>query len=230
MNRLIILFLFLTISTTAFGQAIDHYDFSMSGAYLPGGGGRSEGYSKNADIHNHTSSESYHYGKRYRLKQKKRKLKNDLRIETTINQLDSLFRLTTFTFIIDKSIIDSIKVHNNQNKYHKISNADIEKFFSHHDTITLRLKDIQPEDFQSTVIDGFPYRFNLTFVRPNQKSISYKFEGNFYDGVQTSNIKNWLPIYLAYRQHNFFETMPMEKYFTDKNSESVLLRFIEWTK
>jgi hypothetical protein len=230
LNKLIIIIFLLTVALTTFGQTIDGYNLSLSGAYLPGGGGRSEIYSKTNGKPAYKASESSHRGRHYKWKHKKRTLKNDLQIENTINQLDSLFRLTEFKFIIDKSIIDSIKAHNDRNKFYKIPLTDIDKFFSHGDTVTLKLNDIKREDFEGTVIDGYPYFFDLTIIRPNQDSIKYKFDGNFYDGVQTSNIKNWLPVYLAYRQNKFLETMPMEDYFTDKNLERVLTRFIEWTK
>lgn len=227
MNKLIIILFFYSVTQTTLGQTIDSYDFSLSGAYLPGGGGRSERYSKKGGKLNHKASESRHRGKRYKLKHKKRVLKPDYQIENTIHNLDSLFHLTTFEFTINKSIIDSIKA---RNKYYKIPIADIDKFFSNGDTVTLNLSEIKQEAIEGVVIDGYPYFFDLTIVRPNQDSIIYKFNGNFYDGVQTSNIKNWLPLYLTYRQRKFFHTMPMEKYFTDKNLESVLVRFIEWTK
>jgi hypothetical protein len=230
LSKLIIILFFLNVTQTTFGQTNDSYNFSLSGAYLPGGGGRREIYSKTKGKLEHKASESRLHGRHYKWKHKKRTLKNDLQIENTLNKLDSLFRLSEFKFTINKSIIDSIKAHNDRNKFYKIPLADIDKFFSHGDTVTLRLNDIKREDFEGTVIDGYPYFFELTIMRPNQDSIKYKFDGNFYDGVQTSNIKNWLPVYLAYGQSKFFDTMPMEEYFTNKNLESVLIRFIEWTK
>jgi hypothetical protein len=225
LSKISTLIFFLTIIQASFGQTIDSYNFSLSGVYLPGGGGRNEIYSKRNGKLEHKSSESLHNGRH-----KKHTLKKDLQIENKINTLDSLFRLKEFKFTINKSIIDSIKAHNEQNKFYKIPLADIENFFSKGDTVTLKLNDIKREDFEGTVIDGYPYFFDLTIMRTNQDSIKYKFDGNFYDGVQTSNIKNWLPVYLAYKQGKFFETMPMEAYFTDENLESVLIRFIEWTK
>ena len=228
-NKLTIIFFSLTVCITTQGQSIDHYAFSLTGMYLPGGGGRSEIYSKSKNKLEHIASESYH-GKHHKSSRKKKRLKNQTQIENTITQLDSLFHLTEFKFTIKKSIIDSIKEQNNWNRYDQLSNDEIEHFFSHGDTVALNLKDIKPEVFEGTVIDGYPYWFDLKIKRPHQDSIEYKFEGNFRDGVQTSNIKNWLPVYLAYRQSSFFNTMPMEAYFTDKNLVNVLIRFIQWTK
>jgi hypothetical protein len=220
-QTLIVLLIF--ISSLSFGQVLENYNLSLEGMHLPGGGGRYEIYSMSNGKRKHTSFES-------NVIHKRRKYRSNEQIENSIIMLDSLFRLTEFKFTVNKSIIDSIKLRNDRNKFHKIPNADIDKFFSNGDTVTLRLQDIKPPMLEGSVIDGYAYFFYLSIKRPNQDSIKYEFNGNFYDGVQTSNIKNWLPIYLAYRQSKFLETMPMEKYFTNKNLESVLLRFIEWTK
>jgi hypothetical protein len=222
-----IFLIILTIST--FGQKIDNYIFTFSGAYLPGGGGQTEYYFKTNNKPQHISTQTKH-GWRYHWKHKKKKFKSNNEIIISIDRLDSLFRLTEFKFTIKKSIIDSIKARNDRSNYNKIPLADINKFFSHGDTIILNLKEIKQEQFEGMVIDGFPYWFDLSIIRQNQDTIKYKFEGNFCDDVQTSNIKNWIPVYLAYREKKFMETMPMEDYFTDKNLESVLRRFIIWTK
>ena len=224
MTKSILLLISVIITSfSSYGQAFENYNLSLEGIYLPGGGGRYEIYNMSNGKRKHTSFES-------NVIHKRRKYRSNEQIENSINMLDSLFRLTEFKFTVNKSIIDSIKLRNDRNKFHKIPTADIDKFFSNGDTVTLRLQDIKPPLWEGTVIDGYPYSFHLSIKRPNQDSIKYEFKGNFYDGVQTSNIKNWLPVYLAYRQSKFLETMPMEKYFTNENLESVLLSFIEWTK
>ncbi len=229
LNKLMTVIFLLAFVHTTYGQTIDNYKLSLSGIYLPGGGGRSEIYSKSNGKLDHKASEIQHGRRPNKWKQKRRTIKNDLQIEATINKLDSLFRSTEFKFAINRSIIDSIKARNDRNEFYKIPSAEIEQFFSKGDTVMLNLKDIKQAEFEGFVIDGYPYTFDLIIMRPNQDSITYKFHGNFYDGVETSNIKNWLPVYLTYREKRFLETMPMGKYFTDENLKDVLIRFIRWT-
>lgn len=230
MNKHILFIFIITASLNCFGQSIDSYKLSLIGAYLPGGGGRNEVYSKDKTKIRHTASERYRHGRNYRYTSKKQKLITDPGIESTINELDSLFNLTEFSFIINKSLIDSIKAENLKNDILRFSNKDIQNFFSHGDTVFINLNDILPDEFEGTVIDGYPYFFELIFYKQNQDTIRYNFQGNFYDRVQTSNIKYWLPVYIAYKQNKFLETMPMEEYFTEDNLQYVLERFIMWIK
>lgn len=230
LRNLILMLLCMSVARSAFGQTIDSYRFSLQGSPMPGGGSRGEVYFKKKCKRKHTVSERRYDGSKLKRKHKQRRLKNHVPIENAINSLDSLFRLTAFTFTINKSMIDSIKAHNNWHLLYRISSTDIHQFFSRGDTVTLSLHDIKPEETAGMVIDGYPYVFDLVIRRSQEDTIKYKFHGNFHDRVQTSNIRYWLPVYLAYRQHKFFETMPMEAYFTDKNLELVLMRFIEWTK
>lgn len=221
----------MSLALTTLGQDIVSYKLSMRAGWLPGGNGRSEIYSKTTDgKFDHKSTINYRKGKRGVRKIKERRLRKSLKIEDTINALDSLFRLTEFKFTIDTSIIHRIVAHNLQNNFRVVYLKDIDRFFSQGDTVILNLKDIKEDEFNTTVIDGGPFSFNLTFKRANQDSIKYEFVGNFEDNVKTINIKSWLPIYLAYRQNKFFQTLPMEYYFTDSNLEGVLIRFIDWTK
>jgi len=138
--------------------------------------------------------------------------------------------LTVFTFTINKALIDTIKAHNARARYYKISEVDIDRFFTHGDTVTLDLKDIKLDDSdEMTVIDGCPYFFKFEIDRLNDTTMR-SFQGNLFNQVDTNNIKNWLPVYVAYRQHAFLTTMPMEEYFTDENLKYILMRFISWTK
>ncbi len=215
---------FIIAIQIVFAQTIVSYELSLSCMYLPGGDGRNEIYSLINNERSHKAEEIQ--GEKF--KNTSKKLVSDAHIENTILQMDSLFGLTVFTFRINPALIDTIKAENARNRYYKIPEADIDRFFSRGDTVRLDLKDIKPDSLEMTVIDGCPYFFKFEADRSKDTTIR-SFQGNFFDQVQTDNIKNWLPVYLAYRQHTFFTTMPMKEYFTDENLKYVLIRFIEWT-
>jgi hypothetical protein len=226
----IILILGLSYSQSTFSQKMDHYNLSLRVTYLPMGGGKSEMYSKTKGKAEHTASESTQSNGSTKPELKKRKLKKDVRIEKTINGLDSLLRLTEFKFTVDNSIIDSVKAENGRNIYNNIPETDIDKFFSNGNTITIQLKEIKPNEMEQRVMDGNLFKFTLILKRAGMDTVRYEFGGNFAGGIMTNEIKNWLPVYLCYRQTKFFETMPMGKYFSNENLVSILIRFIEWKK
>lgn len=246
MKQLKTIVLLFTISIVTYGQEIESYDFSFSGLFIPSdtgyfdrnnkdkSAGQDETYSKEANKIEHIST--YRSGNARHHEEKREKLKKDFEIENTINQLDSLFRLTEFKFTISPSIINSIKDDKVLNSNFKIKESDIDKFFSNGDTIILKLKDIKQHKSEERSRhygmyeqDGI-YKFYLMIKLPNQDSIIYSFNGNIYDSVETGNIKNWLPVFLVYNQRKIFPTTPMKKYFTTENLKGILRRFILWTK
>ena len=215
---LIILLGLLPIVTI--GQKIEYYDFSISTAYLPSCGCQSERYLKeNNKIKRIASSVNWKHCKRL----KRKNLPKDKNIENAIILLDSLNRLDEFTFKINPTIIDSLKSRHLWKIIYKITDEDIDNFFNKRDNVTVKLKNIKLENLEGTVIDGAPYWFDLKILRQGQDTLNFSFEGNFMDGVQISNIKNWLPMYLAYREYPFFDSIKLvEEYFNDKKLESIL--------
>lgn len=210
------------------GQKLDFYEFSVVTAYLPSCGSQSEIYLK-VDNKVQRGSSAVHW--KHCKKTKKRKLPKDESIEKAIDLLDSLNRLEEFTFTINIGLIDSLKARHFWKKTYQITDQDIDNFFSRHDTVTLKLKVVKQEILEGIVIDGAPYWFDLKLKREGQDTVKYSFTGNFLDGVQTSNIGNWIPMYLTFKEYKLFDSIKlMDEYFNDKKLESILFRFITWTK
>ena len=226
--KLIFFLAFGLISNSLIGQELVYYKFSVATGYFPSCGRQSEEYVKyDNEVKRSATSIDWKHCKRV----KTRKLPKNDDIENTINLLDSLNRLEEFTFEIKRALIDTLKSRHFWKDTYHISDKDIDDFFSNGNTVTLELDDIKQEIIEGTVIDGAPYSFELILIREGQDTLKYSFTGNFLDGVQTSNIENWIPMYMAYQENKFFDSIYLvEDYFSDKNLERILFRFIMWTK
>lgn len=210
------------------GQRIEYYNFSLVTAYLPSCGSQSEQYLKtNHKTQRKASSVHWKHCK----KKKRKNLPEDLAIESAINLFDSLMRLEAFTFSINPALIDSLKSRTFRKQTFKITDTDIDHFFNQQHTVTLKMKTIKQALLEGVVIDGAPYSFNLTLKRAGQDTLQYSFQGNFFDGVETENIKSWLALYLTYTKYPLFSSIPLvEDYFDEETLENILFRFIIWTK
>ncbi|KAF5047336.1 hypothetical protein DSECCO2_461440 [anaerobic digester metagenome] len=222
------IFLTIFIPIIAVGQSIEFYRFSLSTAYLPSCGSQSELYLKE---NNKTSRKATKRSWKHCKRIKRNNLPKDKSIEKAINLLDSLMRLEEYMFIVNPTLINTINSQDSKKNYFKITDKDIDDFFNKGDTVILKKNSIKQDFLEGMVIDGAPYWYELVFKRNGQDSIKYAFGGNFLDDVQTSNIIYWLPMYLTYKKYPFFGSIKLvEEYFNDEQLESVLFRFIAWTK
>ncbi len=228
MIKILTIFLILLIPTLAIGQDIEFYKFSVSTAFLPSCGSQSELYSKeNNKIVRKATKRSWKHCKRI----KNKHLPKDKNIEKAINLLDSLMRLEEYTIRVNPTLIDNIKSQNSKKQYFKITDKDVDDFFNKGDIVILKRSSVNQNFLEGIVIDGAPFWFELIFKRDGQDTLKYSFKGNFLDGVETSNILFWLPMYLTYKEYPIFGSIEcFEEYFNDEQLESVLFRYISWTK
>lgn len=217
---------FLPISLLA--QDLNYYDFKFSVAYLPFGGSQSERYFKTGNKVERTYVGTYKKNSR---RVKKKKLPIDGNIEKAIYLLDSLCKLKEFTFKINSDLRDSLKSRYMWKKAYNILDEDIDGYFSELNRITLKVNDLPTEFMETAVLDGAPYLFDLKYTLDNKDTLHYTFNGNLCDEVNTSNIKNWLSIYLTLKRYSIFNSITLfEDYFNNKRLEHIIFRFIVWKK
>lgn len=223
-------FLFFLILFPAILQAqpIQFFEFTVSTANVPGGHKQTEKYLK-AQHKTKRSSNIVHW------KNRRKTIRKNLPVEQNIHQvismLDSLIQLSVFKVYITPGFIDTLKTRENLKSAYRISNRDIDRFFSKKDTLILNLNRIEQNITESFIIDGLPFRFILKIQHSEKDTNRFEFSGNFLDDVPAGSIRKWLPMYLTYRKHPFFSTIkPMATYFSDRNFENMLFRFIASAK
>jgi len=221
---LIILLLLLLNNFTLKCQQLSYYDMSISAAYLPGCGSRSESYSLNDSKLQHKGTKrSWKSCKSF----SKFSLKKDSEIEQTIRCIDSLYNLNSFIITVPQSLIDSMKTRTTWHTYLGISATDIDNFFTNGNTVTLKMDEIKNDGMEGVVIDGIYFVFDLKFKTDHSDTVKHSFYGNFMDNVSNSNIRYWLSLYLAYKKHPFFSSISLVKeYFSDEQFEGILFRYI----
>jgi hypothetical protein len=196
---------------------------------MPAGGFSQETYEKQQNKLFHFS-ESLSYKKPKKIV--KVKLPNDQTFELEIKELDSILKLSTFTFPVSSVLIDDMKGDTKAKKYYQLQDLDIDDFFGKKKAITIALSNIKPDTLDEfTVYDGRPFTFYFVYKIANQDTTKFKYFGNFDDGVKAKNIKDWLPLYLLINKHRLFSTNKhVTEFFDDKHFISVLFRFIDWSR
>ncbi|RXF72386.1 hypothetical protein [Arcticibacter tournemirensis] len=210
-------------------QVFDFYRAEVSVAYLPSYGRQSEVIEK---VNNQISHRGILTIWKHK-KSRKKKLKPNYLIEDQIRQLDSLFKVKSFTFKINSNLIDSLKQSTFWKDTYNITDQDIDSFFTRQDTVTLDINDIHISevDLLSGVLDGIPYYIRIRYKRADKDTVDLAIEGNLYDGVNSLNIAHWLPFYLVNREHPIFSSIAgLNNYFGDERLQNILLRFISWKK
>ncbi|MGQ3013559.1 MAG: hypothetical protein ACT6QS_07625 [Flavobacteriales bacterium] len=97
--------------------------------------------------------------------------------------------------------------------------------------LTLHTRDIRQRDFALIPTDGFSNTFRLEVKTAYSDTSAHIFHGHFTDHINDGNIKYWLPVYMTCRKFRIFESIPeVNRHFSDRNLEEVLLRFIAWQK
>ncbi|MDD3280125.1 MAG: hypothetical protein PHC83_00950 [Bacteroidales bacterium] len=228
MKYLKYVFLFIILGfglKTLNSQIISYYEIYMSVAYLPSCHVQLEIYKKDNGNITHELHEQ-------NVKCKKNIISlNDtgIIIEDLILKLDSLFKLDEFIFTVNKTFIDTLKSRVKDKEFYHISNEDIDNFFSRRDTLILKMSDIQKEkEYRSD--DGIDYYIKIEYKKNNQ-DIIIEFEGDLDTFVLPSHIKNWIPLYLIYKEHKIFKNLEfVDEYFSDNNLENIIWRFISWGK
>lgn len=230
MKYLKYLFIFILLGfgfKTIKSQVLSYYEIYMSVVYLPGCHRQMEIYKKNNCKITHE------------LRERNETCKENIFslhdtgniIENLILQLDSLFKLDEFNFTVNKTFIDTLKSRINDKESYHISNEDIDSYFSRGDTLMLKLSDIQKESKEFRNDDGIDYYLKMEYKKNNQDIIIFEFEGDLDNFVMTNNIKNWIPFYLIYKDNQLFNNLNyVNEYFSDRNLESIIWRFITWEK
>jgi len=228
MKYLKYLFLFIILGfglQTLKSQIISYYEMYMTVGYWPSCHRQLEIYKKDNGNITHELHER-------NVKCKKNIISlNDtgIIIEDLILKLDSLFNLDEFIFTVNQTFIDTLKSRVKYKEVYRISNEDIDNFFSRTDTLIRKISDIQEEEEYRTD-DGIDYYIKIEYKKNNQ-DIIIEFGGDLEIFVQTSNIKNWIPLYLIYKEHKIFKNLEfVDEYFSDKNLENIVCRFISWGK
>jgi hypothetical protein len=224
-NTLIILIFFLFEFQTS-AQEIEFYNLSFKADYLPSCVEKTEMFKK-------SNSQIVHekFERNDDCMESNIVLENDSLIEKQINQLDSLFKLKEFTFLVANSFVDSLKARTIYKSIYKVTEKDIDAFFCRGDTITINLKKIRIKKDKSFIFDGIHYKFELTLKRHNQDTLRYQFSGNLFDIVTQQNIKDWLPMYLIYRKFKLFTSIEfIDNYFLDSNLENYIYWYISVNK
>jgi len=227
MKNLKYVFLFIILGfglKTLNSQIISYYEIYMSVAYLPSCHRQLEIYKKDNGNITHELHEQ-------NVKKNIISLNDTgIIIEDLILKLDSLFKLDEFIFTVNKTFIDTLKSRVKDKEFYHISNEDIDNFFSRRDTLILKLSDIQKEREEFRSDDGIDYYIKIEYKKNNQ-DIIIEFEGDLDNFVLTSNIKNWIPLYLIYKEHKIFKNLEfVDEYFSDNNLENIIWRFISWGK
>lgn len=226
MKNTLILFVFFLFEFQITAQNIEFYNFSFNANYLPTCCKKTEVFKKSKKEVVHQKIERNDDCIESNLV-----LENDSLIEMQINQLDSLFKLKEFTFIVANSFIDSLKSRTLYKSTYKITDKDIDAFFCRGDTITINLKNKRVKKNKSFVLDGISYQFELTLKRQNQETLRYQVYGNLFEIVTQKNIKDWLPMYLIYRKYKFFKNIEfIDNYFLDSNLENYIYWYISVNK
>jgi hypothetical protein len=224
-----IISIFLSVSQKNYSQEIDSYKFAVHATYLPDVTGQEEYYSKEKKKLAH---KAVHYTSNIGNHKKKKKIKlNNVDIQSLIYQLDSLLKLDEFSFAISDDIINYMKAASFYKENYSIQDSDIEKF-TLNNKVTLNIKDIKIDvtDYLSGQIDGAYYRFELTIKNDDNELIKNELKCGS-GGISNFEIKEWLVLFLIFRDYNLFETLPelKEYVFSEEKLANIIFRFIVWT-
>ena len=210
----------------ASGQPVKYFKFHTRVSFMPAGGFKQE-------IYEMQQNRLFHFSESLSNKQPKKvvkiKLPNDYAFELEIKELDSLLKLSTFTFPVSSFLINNMKSDTQSKKYYQLQDLDIDNFFEKKKSVTMSLSSIKPDTLDEfTVYDGRPFTFYFDYKMANQDTTKFKYFGNFDDGVKTKNIKDWLPLYILINKYKLFSTNKyVTDFFDDKHFNSVLFRFID---
>ena len=152
-------------------------------------------------------------------------------IEAKINYLDSLLRIEVYTIDLPDGFSDSLKKSMDLKARFQITDDEIDRFIQSDGTILIDTRIIRNIPAERSFSDGHPYWIVLQVKRPGQDTIKYGITGNFSDEVLVQNISGWIPFYLASKKYSYFYKMEdATEYFDDEYLESVVMRYISWTR
>ncbi len=221
MKRQILILLLSFIISDIFCQSIEYFKLLAGVSFLPSANAKGEEY-----IYKDGTLRHYLYiyhGK----KLKQQKLCKTKNIFNQITILDSLLNVDEFTITTDTLMKNAIYgIKDKYDFYYK----DIDTFFSNNNVITLKLKDIVPDPFESGPIDGRSFRIIFEIKKSGQDTIKYIFDDNIDSSpyIQPSKIKFWLPFYICYQNDPVFKKIHFDKYFDRECLIRVIANFIKW--
>ena len=229
LSIIIAFIILLLLKLSVNGQSFEYYKCYSGVYFLPSCGFKSELYSKTKKQITHSSkNRSYKNCKDITIS----KLPIDKNIEFKINFIDSLFRATSFQFIVSKDLIDKMKRDTFYKDYYHVSESDIDNYFKRDTNFILSLNNIKLDTTDDEeVVDCNHFSFVIEAKWVKQDTIKYKYSDNFCNGVKSRDIKKWLPFYILNLRYKIFGSIKnVAEFLDDKHFRSVLFRFILWTE
>lgn len=233
----------LSILTSLFGQddserqdvslfdSISKVSWQCDIIALPTIIGSYESYEIRANTFKHKCVESKRI---WKINYTKRKIHKKGNRKSTLTGLDYFlenYQRKTYSILMSEIDIARLRGMIEEKPYLNLNDSILNKYLILN-KLEIKLDEFYTEyskalDQLTSVIDGAVFIISLDLI-DGKDTTNYLYQGNYFDGVEDTQVKNFLLYYDLKYKYDIFSNLWINQYFTDENLYGIILRYIAY--